>query len=644
MEKNYLRGHALVDFKRFSDIRELLRFYVAEYQDRPAYIFKAGADRHDVVKSYRDFMREINALGEALLERGEIQIGRIVEETGTVDGRNPYRILNGDQLYRGIEAIAVMGDNSYPWVVSYASVLFGLGVAVPLDRDLQPDEALGLARRAEITTLFFAEGKRKTAEYIAAECPSLRTLIALDESEERQLHVGTGEAARKIDVLSYQKLVARGEELLRAGQQNFQNLPLDKDDLAVIFFTSGTTAMAKGVMVSHFNMASTIWGGQCVIDMPRARRTLSVLPLHHTFENVVGQMALWQRGMTICFNDKLRYLSKNLVDWQIDVIFMVPLILESIYRKLQAGLEKQGKTKIFNFLLGLSRFLRKIGIDLRQPLFKKVRHAISPYLEALFMGGAPLNPEQQRFFLDIGYDVWNAWGLTEASPGVAAGNALSSSIGSVGRIKVNDELWVDQPQSDEHGHEIGEIILRSDSVMIGYYRDPEATAAVLTPDGRLHTGDLGYVEGESVFLSGRAKSMIVLDNGKNIFPEEIENVIRDNIPEIAAIMVWPERNHRGQIELLARLQMDPEQVEAKPQLQSDLGPYLQERILELNHQMPAYKAIKRFFWSTEPMIMTTTRKVKRHEERARILAALEARGLTPLEAESQALELSSASQ
>ncbi len=644
MDKNHIRGRELVPFKRFGNLRELLRHYVAEYQDRPVYIYKSGAERQDVKKSYKDFLQEINALGEALLEQGEIEIGRIIEETEEVDGRNPYLIRKGEELYRGVEAIGVIGDNSYPWVVSYCASLFGLGVAVPLDRDLQAEEALGLARRAEITSLFFAEGKRETAEFIAAHCPSLRTLIAFDEEGSRRLTVSDEGEERSVEVLSFWDLVAKGKDILASGSTRFHDLPLHQDDLAVIFFTSGTTARAKGVMLSHFNMASDIWGGQCVIPMPGARRTLSVLPLHHTFENIVGQMALWQRGMTICFNDRLRYLSKNLLDWEIDTIFMVPLILESIYRKLQSGLEKQGKKKLFERLLKLSRALRKIGIDLRKPLFKKVRHAISPYLQTFFVGGAPLNPEQQRFFIDIGYDVWNAWGLTEAAPGIAAGNALTCPIGSVGRIKVDDELWVENPQRDEKGREIGELVVRSDSVMIGYYRDPMATAQVLMPDGRLRTGDLGYLKGESVFLSGRAKSMIVLDNGKNIFPEEIENVIRDNIPEIAAIMVWPERNHRGQIELLARLQMDPEQVEAKPQLQSDLGPYLQERILELNHQMPAYKAIKRFFWSTEPMIMTTTRKVKRHEERARILAALEARGLTPLEAESQALELSSASQ
>ncbi|MDO5734678.1 MAG: AMP-binding protein [Eubacteriales bacterium] len=638
--KNYVKGRELFHYERYQDIRALLKDQVRLNPNGEAYLFKEGSERTDVTKTYTEFYHDINALGEALLAREIIQLGRGSEPEALVDGRNPYRTVDGGPIRRPLEALAVIGDNCYKWMISYLSFLFGLGVAVPLDRDLQTEEALGLAQRASITTLAFTASHRKVAEHLAENCSSVHSLIALDESEERVLNFNSEEGEREVKVLSLPLLLAEGEALLAGGSKRYESLEIHEYDLAAIFFTSGTTAQAKGVMLSHFNMASDLWGGQSIIHIKATRRNLSVLPLHHTFENIVGQMALWQRGMTICFNDKLRYLAQNLKDWEIDSIFMVPLILESIHRRMRATITKQGKAKLVKRLIKFSNVLRKVGIDLRGPLFKQLRSAVAPNLISIFMGGAPLNPELQEFFNDLGYDVWNAYGLTEAAPGITAGNLETSPIGSVGRVCADDEMRIEVETVDEAGNEIGQVVVKSDSIMLGYYRDPEATAKVIDADGWLHTGDLGYLKDECLFLSGRAKSMIVLENGKNIFPEELENMLKESIPEVQDAMVWPEQNRRGLVELAVRIQLDKEIMRhAAPEEQAQIAKKLAELIAQQNKRTPSYKAIKHYFWSTEPMVVTTTRKVKRREELKRIYASLAAKGLTVIEAEPQELEL-----
>lgn len=607
-QTTYVYGEALHPRERYKDIRALLRDRVKKTPERVAYRFKVGKDRQDVKKTYGEFYEEICSVGEAFLARGLTDTSRILE---------------GEHM-RLHDALGVMGENAYSWMVIYTAYLFGLGVAVPIDKDLHLEEAVGLTNRAEVKIFAYTASHEKIAKEIAAETPTIHTLIDLEGDEEGTLQLG----GRPVDVIPLKTLIAEGHALRRDGHKDYEALPIHPEDISGIFFTSGTTARAKGVMLSHQSVANCIFGGFSIIEPWGKTASLSILPLHHTFENTVGELALWQMGTTICFNDGLRYLMKNLAEWEIDIMFMVPLVLESIHKKLLQGLEKQGKTKLFNRMLKLSNGLRKVGIDLRRPLFKKVRSAIAPNLKTLLMGGAPLKPELQKFFWDIGFDVWNAYGLTECSPGIAAGNEKTMELGTVGVPAALSNFRISPDSVNNEGVAVGEVEVQSENVMLGYFRDPEATAAAFTEDGWLKTGDYGYLKDGNICLTGREKSMIVLENGKNVFPEELEDLLR-GIPKVTDAMLWAELNSRGHTELCARLELDPEAIgELNAQEEALLSATLDKELKNINAKLPSYKAIRHFLWSPEPMIRTTTRKVKRRDEVQKIHDFLQKAGKT----------------
>lgn len=606
-ETTYIEGKALYPRERYNDIKALLGDRVKKTPERPAYRYRVGRDRQTRTKTYGEFWREIHAIGQAFLQRGLTDMTRVKE---------------GDFM-RPADMIGVVGDNAYGWIVMYLVALFGAGVAVPIDRELKAEEAASIANRSELRVLAYTASHRELAEAIAELCPSLETLIALEaEGDEKPLTFGD----RVVNVLDFETLIQEGEALMDQGHTEFLDKKIHNKDIAAIFFTSGTTAKSKGVMLSHWAVASCVYCGHTIINSWGTESALSVLPLHHTYENSIGQVALWQMGVTLCFNDSLRHVVSNLKDWNIEILYLVPLILEMIHKKMLQAIEKQGKTKQFNFLLKLSNGLRKIGIDLRRPLFKKVRDGVGPNLKSLLVGGAPLKKELIQFFWDIGFDVWNAYGLTECAPGLAAGNEKTIEAGAVGIPIATAKMRITTDSVNSDGDEVGELQVLCDNIMLGYYRDPERTAAAFTDDGWFKTGDYGYFKGNNLFLTGRETSMIVLGNGKNVFPEELEELLR-GLPNVTDAMVWGAENRRGQIELSARLELNPDTIgELDAAKEKAIGEELDAAIREINTKLPNYKAIRNFLWSPEPLVRTTTRKVKRRGELARIQDFLDSRG------------------
>ncbi len=605
-DTTYIEGKPLFPRTRYDDIKALLGDRVRKTPDRPAYRWRTGRERRTVTKTYGDFWREIHAVGQAFLARGLTDMTRIAE---------------GEHM-RPTHAIGMVGDNSYGWIAMYLVALFGAGVAVPIDRDLKAEEAASIANRSELKVLAYSDSHRELARSIAELCPTLDTLIALDGADDATPLTFDD---REVAVLDFSDLVAEGERLMDEGHTEFLDKEIHNRDIAAIFFTSGTTARSKGIMLSHRAVASCVYCGHTIIDSWGTESALSVLPLHHTYENSIGQVALWQLGTTICFNDSLRHVTDNLREWDIEILYMVPLILEMVHKKLLQAIEKRGKTKQFNFLLKLSKGLRKIGIDLRRPLFRQVREGIGPNLKSFMVGGAPLKKELQQFFWDIGFDVWNAYGLTECAPGLAIGNEKTIKAGAVGIPIATAKMRITTDSVNSDGDAVGELQVICDNIMLGYYRDPERTAAAFTDDGWFKTGDYGYFAGNNLFLTGRETSMIVLGNGKNVFPEELEELLR-GIPGVTDAMLWGEENRRGQTDLCARLELDPDRLgELDADKEKAVGEKLDTAIREINAKLPNYKAINHFVWSPEPLVRTTTRKVKRRGELARIHAFLEAR-------------------
>ncbi|HHX37965.1 MAG TPA: AMP-binding protein [Clostridiaceae bacterium] len=604
MEKTtYLEGKALHPKKRYNDLRELLQDRVQQTPTRPAYRYRIGAERRTMSKTYEEFWQDIHAVGAAFIDRKLI---------------DPSRVPEGKHM-RQADALGIIGNNSYSWILMYTAYLFGLGVAVPIDNNLKVDEAAGLANRAELKVLAYTKSHRKIAEGMAEQCPTIHTLIALEPTDEEGTLLFDGHT---VDVLPIHDLINQGEHCLKTGSTTYGDRPIEKNDVAAIFFTSGTTANSKGVMLSHWNIASCVYCGHTIIDSWGRDSALSILPLHHTYENAIGQIALWQMGTTIYFNDHLRHVQNNLIEWNIEILYMVPLILEMLHRKLLKAIEKQGKMTLFKAILKISNGLRKIGIDLRRPLFKNVRRGIGPNLKSFMVGGAPLKSNLLQFFWDIGFDVWNAYGLTECAPGLAIGNEKTITADSVGIPIAEAKMRITTDSINNQGESVGELQVISDNVMLGYFRDPSGTAKAFTDDGWFKTEDYGYFKGNNLHLTGRANSIIVLENGKNVFPEELETLLRE-IPNVSDAMLWAEPNRRGQTELYARLELDHKAIGAMSKSKvKRISEELEAALKSINEKLPHYKTIRSFLWSIEPMIRTTTQKIKRREEIKRIHAFL----------------------
>ncbi len=598
-----VKGLQQIEFETpYLNLRELLDSSIKKYPDIPAYIFhaKEGEKEITVEKSYAEFKEDINSFAAALIARRQSK-----KQADKVDH------------------LAVIGANSYPWAVAHNAAIFGLGIAVPLDKQLADHEVARLCQRGKVTIFAFDYAHKETALLVAKENPQIHSFILLDRPDKlEELH------DEIIGLYSYDTLISMGESLVEL-KKEFSLLPIKEKEMAAIFFTSGTTDQSKGVMLSQHNIVSNIKQGVRTIPLIAGERALSVLPLHHTFENTVGMYCFWATGITICINENLRTLSKNMKEWEISIILTVPLMLITMHRQIVKNIEHQGKMKTFEFGLKLTGFLSKLGLDIRRKIFKDILSALGGKLHMVVSGAAALPPEQHQFFRDIGILCLSGYGLTETSPILSACTPKLNPIGSVGRPLCDVTLAIDPAVAGESEDSAGEILAKGENVMLGYYENEEATKEVFTEDGWFKTGDIGYFDQQDCLrITGRAKSVIILSNGKNVFPEEIEVLFTD-IAAVKNIMVWGELTERGAVDLVARFQVDKEML-ADNISRDDfaISNWLAAEVLRINSKMTEYKKIKNFIWDESDPIMTTTLKIKRNEELKRIHQVVEQQNTT----------------
>ncbi|NLJ94748.1 MAG: AMP-binding protein [Clostridiaceae bacterium] len=601
-----VKGSKRIDFKtHFRDLRHILEYAKTNYNEIPAYIFHEGKQKTTVTKSYTELEQDIVDFAVGLADLSKLTLSQ---------GEKPH--------------FAVIGNNSYPWVVFHNAVLFGLGISVPLDKQLPDHEVVDLCERGKVEIFGFDYAHKSAALELVKTNSNVNTLVLFDQEDKLD------ELNKEIEALNSACKIYGFEEILEFGQglgsdlkDKFRAIELPLEEMAVLSFTSGTTSTSKGVMLSHLNLVANVNQAISSLDVPSGLRALSVLPLHHCFESTVGMWCLWAYGITICINESLRTLVPNLKEWKINVILTVPLMLSGIHRQVMKTIEKSGKTSTFNFGRKLSKFLLKLGIDKRREIFKSVHAGLGGELQLLISGAAALAPEVQSFFEEIGVASIAGYGLTETAPILAADNPNNSTIGSVGEPLCGVSLAID---GDGHNPETaGEILAKGDNVMLGYYNDPENTADSFTPDGWFRTGDMGYFdENNLLYITGRAKSCIVLSNGKNVFPEELESFYI-NLPGIKNIMIWGEDTVRGAVDLVARFQIDREALpeEVNKDSNNDITDYLQATIRKINDRMAVYKRVKNFIWDESDPEMTTTLKIKRDPEIKRIKEALAKKNL-----------------
>ena len=461
------------------DLRALIRSSGEKYGDAPGFKFRAKDGGVDT-RSYRRFARDIDALGTRLHAAG----------------------------FAG-SRIAIISENRYEWSVAFFAAVNGTGVAIPLDKYLPKNELVNLLQRGRADVLFFSPTFLPMIREIAEEGGTpVRQYICLDVLPD-----GAETEGRCFpDIHTW---IREGQVSLDAGNRSFLDAPINRNALSILLFTSGTTSLSKGVMLSHENIVSNLASIHACIHIDSRDVHLSLLPLHHTFENTIGQMLMIQSGACIAYCEGIKHVADNIREFGVTVLVGVPAILEAIYRQVQAGIDRSGKRKTVELMMNTSDKLRKIGIDIRRKLFKSIFDKLGPGLRLAVSGAAPLDPSVIRGFDRIGLTIYQGYGLTETSPVVAANTDFVNVFGSIGHPLAEIEVTLDQV--DANG--MGEILTRGRNVMLGYYENEEATREAMDKDGWFHTGDLGTIDEQGIIrITGRVKSMIVLSNGKKGVP------------------------------------------------------------------------------------------------------------------------------
>ena len=561
-------NNKLYEGQKLNDFRELVNLYKTSYKDLIAFEYKNTPESIEHIKiTYEQFANDIEALACKLMK------------------------LNAKR-------IALISDNRYEWCVSYLAITTAGLVVVPLDKSLPNNELLGLLNRSEADGIIFSD---KYVQAIKNSTCNLKICMDYDEDKD--------------SILSYSNLLKEGYTL---DKTNYNNLKIDNKSMSIILFTSGTTSIAKAVMLSQYAICMDLYALSQMIDIKTTDKFLSFLPLHHTFESTTTFLFGTSCGITIAICDGLRYIQSNLVKYHVTGFVCVPLMLEIMYKKILKEIKLQHKT----FLVKIMRVLFKYAnIETKRKVFKTIIDGLGGNLRTIIAGGAPMDKETIKGYNDFGFDVHQGYGLTETSPVLAGENSFNKKTGSVGFPLPTIEIKIDKP--DENG--IGEIIAKTTAIMIGYYKNEEATKEVIK-NGWFHTGDLGYIDKDGyIFITGRKKDMIVLKNGKKIFPEEMEILI-NKLPYVTESMVFgslddSKQDRNTDIVICAEIIYDEEELKkAYPNIkESEYCDTIWNDIkTKVNKQMPAYKYIRRILISTEPIVKTTTQKIKRSEELKKI--------------------------
>ena len=557
---------------RHENLRELLRYAAKEYGSDTAFIVKHKNGKEVSYEhiSFEAFWNRVNQLGTALLKRG----------------------MKGKR-------IATVSKNRVEWMESHFAALGGLGYSVPLDKGLPYEELESSLARSYADVLVFEAAQIADIERLKAEGKTqVQEYICMDELE---------------GYLSIPQLRDEGEKLLGEGFDEYLSLPIDKFENQIILFTSGTTSLSKAVLLSHYNLVENIYGLQLAEDIHRGDVNMAFLPYHHTFGST-GQTLMLACGVTTTYCDGLKYLQKNIVEYKVSVFFCVPLLIESIYKKVMATVKKEGKENTVKFGIALSKFLLKFGIDIRRKVFKTILDQLGGNLRFVISGAAAIDPEAIEGFNNFGIRAVQGYGMTEAAPVITAENHWERKAGSIGRALPGVEVAIDEP--DENG--VGEIICRGPNVMAGYYENEEDTAKTLI-DGWLHTGDLGYIDEDGfLFICGRKKNVIVLKNGKNVYPEEIEVLIAA-LPYVSENFIFgkPRReDDEKDLALWAKIVYNPEYMKEHygASTPAEAEEVIRRDIDAINDTLPVYKQIFKLIVTDQEMIKTTTGKVKRYEE------------------------------
>lgn len=557
---------------KYQNLKEMLEKSGEIYGDKPAYIFKTEEAGKFREITHKEFREEINQLGTALINMG------------LKDKR-----------------IAVISENRYEWGVAYMATVAGTGVVVPLDKALPGNEIESLILRSEVEAIFYSN----KYDYIMKEIKEkgnskIKFFISMDLEEQTD------------GIYAQKELVSQGKKLIEEGNTEFLEAKINNEKMGIMLFTSGTTAMSKAVALSHKNICANLFDIASTIKVDENDVFLSFLPLHHTFECTTGFIYPISKGCSIAFCEGIRHIADNIKEYRITAMVSVPILFENMYKRVMKNIEKKGKLETVKKGIKISQFLLKIGIDIRKKLFHEIHDNLGGRLRLFVAGGAALDPETEKGFNELGVATYQGYGLTESSPVIAAEDDKYRRLGSIGKAFPSLDVKIVEP--NEEG--IGELVAKGPSIMLGYYNNEEATKETIDEEGWLHTGDLARIDKDGyIFISGRKKFVIVLKNGKNIYPEELETLL-NKIEGIKESFVYGKPEEDGDYKICSKIVYDEEIVQEVfgTAEEEKLKELIWQEVKKVNKTMPAYKYIREISITKEDLIKTTTQKIKRFEE------------------------------
>ena len=566
----------LYKVEKITDLKDMINKSVAKFSDRPAYVFKTEKKGEFKEITYKQLKNDIDSLGTALINLG----------------------LEGKR-------VAVIGENRYEWGVTYLAVVNGTGTIVPLDKALPANEIESLIIRSGVEAIVYSNKYNEIMNDLKEKKNTdLKYFISMDLDESEN------------GIISFKKLLTRGKELLENGDKRFIDAKINVEEMRIMLFTSGTTSKSKAVMLSHKNIASNLMDISSVLKVREDDRFLSFLPLHHTFECTTGFLLPLSVGASIAFCDGIRHIAENIKEYDITFMVSVPVLYENMCKKIMKSIKDQGKGTTVNVGMKVSNALLKVGLDIRGKLFKQVHDSLGSKLRLLVAGGAALDPDTEKTFNSLGINMVQGYGLTESSPVIAVEDDKYKKIGSIGKALPTLDVKIDEP--NEEG--IGELLVKGPTIMLGYYENEEATKETIDKEGWLHTGDLAKIDKDGfIFITGRKKFVIVLKNGKNVYPEELEILI-NKIAGVKECFVYGKPEDDGDYKISAKIVYDKEIMKEAygVEEEKDIKEKLWQEVKAINKTMPKYKYIKGIIVTEEELIKTTTRKVKRNVEMKKI--------------------------
>ena len=563
------------DKTNYKTIKEAFLESVKKYPKEECILEKPSHKEAYKIITYSEFKNDIWALGTSLIKMLNLKDKRVV----------------------------IVGETQYGWYVSYMAMLCGVGIAVPTDRELPVNELENIIKRSKATAVIYSNDIREIKEKV----PEVEYFIEMKSD-------------KKLDGkdVGLEFLIDTGKKLISSGDESFNQIEIDPEEFKILFFTSGTTSQAKGVMLNNRNLAENINAVTAYVKLYPSDRLFSVLPLHHCYESTIGFLYPISQGASIAICEGLRYIVPNLQEASPTAILTVPLLVENLYKKINEKIVESKKDKIVKSMINVTNALKTTGIDIKRKVFKDIYENLGGKLRIIVSAAAPIDRKVGDWLDGVGITFLQGYGLTETAPIAALTPEYKPCIGSVGKPIVQADIKINNP--NENGE--GEILIKSPTLMIGYYENEEETKKAIDSDGYFHSGDVGYMDKDGyIFITGRSKNVIVTQNGKNIYPEEIEMLL-DKIEEIKEVMVYgkkPEKNSkREEKELIitARVIPDFNKIKEKygQKTKEEIHEIIWKKIKEENKKLESFKAVKKLEIKEGEFEKSSTMKIKRYKE------------------------------